>query len=205
MDNEEKVTQNPKGGSKWLLLGIVIVLLIVAVVWFFVMKKDDSTTETTETEKTTEEVSKHPDWSEFTAKKYNFTISHPADYTVIESAVGNLIFSQAGAEIVDMYVVSASGSDSDTVMKNQEDLFMDTARGLMTADEAIQIKTAGVTGTLVNGVFGKNGGINLSHDGVAGAAIFFIQDEKLFVFDSYDKADTATRQIFKDMVDSIKF
>lgn len=203
MAEEEKVVAKKEEKKSLTWLWILIAVVIIAGVLVLVFSKDKE--EVTPTTTKTEEVSKHPDWSEYTAKKYGFTINHPAEYTVSESAVGNLIFSKAGAEIVDLYVVSASGSDKAAAMKSQEDLFMSETMGLMVGDEAIQIQTAGLSATQVNGVFGKNGGINLSHEGVAGSAIFFIQNEMMFVFDSYDGGDKATRDIFTDMVDTVKF
>ena len=195
-----------KGGlPKW--LGVVIGLVIVAaivIVWSLTKTDTASNTDTKE-EPVKEDVSKHPDWSVFTAKKYSFTILHPKDYTVTESAVGNLVFSNAAGEIVDMYVTSAEGSNPESAMASQERNITNDDMKIMITDSVVQKSIAGITAKQAIGVFGDKGGINLSHDGVAGSIIFFIEDEKMFVFDSYDKGDPATRLIFEDMVDSIQF
>ena len=106
--------------------------------------------------------------------------------------------------MVDLYVYAANGDEAGMV-KSQTALFTNDAKGYMTGGTAGATTIAGVSGTLINGVFGKNAGVSQTHEGTAGATVFFPKNDKLFILDSYDKADPAAMQIFDDIVLDFRF
>ena len=147
---------------------------------------------------------KHADWSVYTSDKYGFKFYYPADYTATTGNTGTVKLTKGGVEMVDLYVYAANGDEAGMV-KSQTALFTNDAKGYMTGGTAGATTIAGVSGTLINGVFGKNAGVSQTHEGTAGATVFFPKNDKLFILDSYDKADPAAMQIFDDIVLDFRF
>jgi len=191
--------EEAKQGSKaWIWILIVALIIIAGVaVWFFT--KNDGSTASTETK--TEVVI--PDgWKGFTSSKYGFSLSYPSDYTIEESAVGTLKLTKGSVEMIDLYVYAANGDEAG-MMTSQEALYTDDAKGYMIMDEVIQGKVGSVTSKTVNGKFGKNAGVSQTHEGVTGSTTFFANDDKLFIFDSYDNGDAIAKQNFTDFLATI--
>ena len=199
MEEKEK-----KGSPKWIwILVVIIVALVGAGIWYF--SKGSSDSSDTASTSDTKVAAVIPDgWLGFTSSKYSFSLSYPSDYTIAEGPTGTIKLSKGATEMVDLYVTSAEG-DSGGMMTSQENLFTDETKGYMIMDETIQTKAAGITATRVNGKFGKNAGISQTHEGITGSALFFIQDEKLFVFDSYDNADPIAMDNFDKIIGSLSF
>jgi hypothetical protein len=204
-ENSSGTKNKGKGMPKWALviIGLVVIAAIIAA-WAFTRKDSDTSTSSSNTSTTTATVKapKHADWKSFTSSKYGFTMYYPTDYTLVESAVGSVVLSKGSTEMVDLYVTVASTSE-DSVAKNIA-AYMDDSRGYMTDASEVDTTAAGIEATMVTGMMGKSAGIN-PHVGVKGSSIFFVKNGNLFALDSYYNNNTADFQIFRDILDDMRF
>lgn len=199
MDEEKKVK---KGSLAWIWILVIVLIVAGLAIWFFTKSENSKSTDDNSTATATVTI---PDgWIGFTSNKYGFSMSYPSDYTLTEGATGTIKLTKGAIEMVDMYAYAANG-DGAGMMKSQEAMFSDETKGYMTMDEVIQTKVAGLIATTVNGKFGKNAGISQTHEGTVGGSCFFVQDDKQFIFDSYDNGDTTAQKNFKDILASISF
>lgn len=202
MPEEEK-----KKSSVWTWVAVVAVIVVLAAVsiWYFTKDTEEESTDTATEQQDEESAVVIPDgWLGFTSAKYGFSLSYPSEYTIAESAVGTLKFTQNGTEMIDMYVFAANG-DEEGMMTSQENLYTDDTKGYMIMDSVVQSKVAGVTAKSIYGSFGKNAGVSQTHEGARGIATFFAKNDKLFIFDSYDNGDETAVKNFTDFLGTISF
>lgn len=195
--------ERKEGLSLW--VKIVVALVVVAAifgVWKLTSKKDSSVdTKATETAKS--EVVIPDGWKGFTSNKYHFSLSYPSDYTLTESAVGNISLTKGDKEVIDLYVLAANGDEAG-MMTSTEALYTDDAKGYMIMDSVVQGKVANFTSKTINGKFGKNASKTQgAHDGETGSAVIFTTDDKLFTFSSYDNGDETLKKNFEDFLKTI--
>ena len=168
-NRREKMEDETKKKSKawiWIIAAVIVVFAGLSI-WYFTKGNSTSTSDDTKTAVTI------PDgWLGFTSNKYHFSLSYSSDYKVEENAVGTLKFIKDGKEMIDMYVLATNGDEAG-IMSAQEALFTNDEKGYMVMDSVIQGKVAGFTSKTITGVFGKNAGVNQTHDGVPGSASIF--------------------------------
>ena len=202
MPEEEK-----KRSSVWTWVAVVAVIVVLAAVsiWYFTKDTEEELTDTTAEQQEEESAVVIPDgWLAFTSAKYGFSLSYPAEYTIAESAVGTLKFTQNGTEMIDMYVYDANG-DEEGMMIAQEKLYTDDTKGYMIMESVIQSKVAGATAKSVYGQFGKSAGVSQTHEGTKGIVTFFPKNNAIFIFDSYDNGKEAAVKNFTDLLGTISF
>lgn len=206
MPEDKEVQVEKKGSKAWLWILIVAIVVIAGLaVWFFT-KSDSSDTAKTGTEETVAFSPKHADWQLFTSENYKIKLYHPANYTVTESAVGNLYVKEGAVEKADLYISSAEGSsDKTALMKSQVATFMSATGGYMTGGSEVDTTAAGVDATMVTGTLGKNAGLSMTHTGEKGSAVTFIMNDYLVTVDGYWNGSTADFAIYEDMIKDIRF
>lgn len=192
--------EKKQGSSAMIWVSVVIIVVVIgAAIWYLTRSKGETTGQTS-TEQAAVTI---PDgWKGFTSSKYGFSLSYPSDYTLAEGSTGTLKLTKDGKEMIDLYVYAANGDEAG-MMNSQEALFTDDTKGYMIMDSVVQGKIGGVTSKTVYGKFGKNAGVSQTHEGVTGASAFFTNDDKLFIFDSYDNGDAVAQKVFTDLLASI--
>lgn len=205
MEQEKEAKIEKKGSKLWLWVVIVLTIAIAGLaVWYFT-KSDSSDTASSSTETATF-TPKHADWQLFTSSKYKIKLYHPSDYTVTESAVGNLTISKGSVEMADLYITSAAGSsDKNALMKSNVASFMSATAGNMTGGSEVDTTAAGVDATMVSGTFGAKAGLSMTHAGEKGSAVTFIMNDYLVTIDGYWNGSTADYAIWEDMIKDIRF
>lgn len=200
MDSNENKT-----GGKWVWIIIIAVVIVGAVLaWYFLMgpgKKTDSSSET----KTTQSAAKAPaaGWQAFTSSKYNYTINHPVAYVPETTGDMSVKFVKDGKVVVDIYAsTGGTTADLDATVK----LYTDATKGYMTGGVATSVTVAGVTGKMISGTFGKNGGLAPgANDGVKGSVVIFTKNDKTFRMDSFDGGDATLMTDFNTMYAEMLF
>lgn len=187
------------------IIGLIFVLAVVAAGCSTANDTEKKTESSPSTKTTTTKAVtlKQPDWQTFKSKKYGFTMNYPKDYVLEESAVGTIILTKNSIEMVDLYV-SVAGSSGDAV-KKEVATYMDSAREYMTgASEVDTTIASNINATMVTGVFGKNAAIH-PHTGTKGSTTFFVKDGNLFMIDSFYNDNTTDFQIYRDILDDLRF
>lgn len=203
-NEKESTAKEAKGGSKvlWIVIGLVIIIAVGAAWWF--TKKDDgtATTDTTKTDQVATKAPKHADWQKFTSSKYKFTMYYPTDYTLAESAVGNVTLSKGGTVMVDLYVTTASTSGNEVAQSVS--WYMDDTKGYMTGAAEVDTEVAGEKATMVTGTLGQKAGI-VPQVGKKGSTVFFVKNGLRFALDSFYNDNVADFQIFEDILGDLRF
>jgi hypothetical protein len=139
------------------------------------------------------------DWKTFKSTKFNFgySLSYPSTYTVSENSDGGLaIKSSDGYYMFGLYTVVSS--QSNIVQK-----YMDSSQEYMTSAKQSSVNIVDTIGVRVDGVFGKNAGIDIDHSGISGSSVIFTKNNRTFILEAYDNGDQS--QIFSEIIQKLTF